>query len=421
MVQGGSTLSLESLLIDLANPHIALLASFTMTEQGGLERTKRMVRLSRLLYRALFAWGLLLATMMSSMLVLPTVAFAQSVPNQAPADASVHRGKLFLFVQGVDTSLSATDAQQGIISAQDTFGILNGPYPFLKATYPTASFLMYSYNGDDGKGKPTAYDCQDTVADKAIGYAPSNVLKTYALRLNTQLQHYLAGKPATDVYLIAHSQGGAVAFSYLAYLKSVHALGTSIPGTASRIKGVITLDSPIGGLGGGLSYAKQILAVFAHEGFPCPLLEKQHITLSSLKQGTAIYQDTRPPLGGRDSVMDVVFGQHITNQSLAEEAATHGMQILTVGDERDFLFGPQACNVPVKDFLSSQWIADEGTTSGAYGRAFAGGQKTCTDLFQLGMNHSVVLTDEDVHEAIEQLVDGRPVTALCPGPVTLAS
>jgi hypothetical protein len=27
---------------------------------------------------------------------------------------------------------------------------------------------------------------------------------------------------------------------------------------------------------------------------------------------------------------------------------------------------------------------------------------------------------DEVHEAIEQLVDGRPVTALCPGPMTLA-
>ena len=94
--------------------------------------------------------------------------------------------------------------------------------------------------------------------------------------------------------------------------------------------------------------------------------------------------------------MDVVFGKRITNQCLAEEAATHGMQILTVGDERDFLFGPQACHVPVKDFLSSQWLADEGPTSRVYGRAFAGGEKTCTDRFQLGMNHSIVLTDDDI-------------------------
>ncbi len=230
--------------------------------------------------------------------------------------------------------------------------------------------------------------------------------------MDTQLQNYLAGEPATDVYLIAHSQGGIVAFSYLAYLKSYDALGEPIPGTTSRVKGVITLDSPIGGIGGGVSYAQQILDVFAHAGFPCPVLEEQDITLSSAKQVAEIHQSTRPAIGGRNSVMRVVFDQSISNQRLAEEAARHGLQILTVGNERDYLFGPEACNVPVEDFLSSQWLADEGMTSGVYGRVFAGGGKTCTDLFQLGMNHSIVLTNDNVHQAIEQLVDGRRVTPL---------
>ena len=103
--------------------------------------------------------------------------------------------------------------------------------------------------------------------------------------------------------------------------------------------------------------------------------------------------------------MDVVFGQPITNQSLAEEAATHGMQILTVGDELDYFFGPQACHVPVNDFLSSQWTADEGNISGVYGRAFTGGVKACTDIFQLGMNHSAVLTDDNVHRALRAYPD----------------
>jgi pimeloyl-ACP methyl ester carboxylesterase len=213
--------------------------------------------------------------------------------------------------------------------------------------------------------------------------------------LDTQLQNYLAGKPATDVYLIAHSQGGIVAFSYLAYLKSYDALGEPIPGTTSRVKGVITLDSPIGGIGGGVSYAQQILDVFAHAGFPCPALEEQDITLSSAKQVAEIHQSTRPAIGGRNSVMRVVFDQSISNQRLAEEAARHGLQILTVGNERDYLFGPEACNVPVEDFLSSQWLADEGMTSGVYGRVFAGGVKTCTDRFQLGMNHRIVLTNDN--------------------------
>jgi pimeloyl-ACP methyl ester carboxylesterase len=271
---------------------------------------------------------------------------------------------------------------------------------------------MFSYNGDNGEGIPIAYDCQDTTADKAVGYASSNTLKAYATRLNIQLQHYLAGKPATDVYLVSHSLGGTIAFSYLAYLKSLNALDTSITGTTSRVKGVITLDSPIGGIAGGLAYDKEAFAVFAQSGAPCPSLQKHHITLSTAKQVNDIFQQARPPIGGTNSVMSVVFGSSITNQSLAEEAARDGMQILTVGNAHDFLFEPGVCNSSYENYLSSQWLADEGNTSGVYGRTFASGDATCTSLSQLDQNHILVLTDDNAHQAIEQLVDGRPVTTL---------
>jgi len=346
--------------------------------------------------------------MLFSMTFLPTAAFAHGTPDN---NLLAHHAKLFVFVQGVDTSLSASHARDGIISAYETFGVPNGPYPVLKALYPEASFLVFSYNGDDGQGIPTAYDCQDTVADKAIGYAPSNVLKTYAMRLNTQLEHYLAHKPATDVYLISHSLGGIVVFSYLAYLKSLNALDSAIPGTTSHIKGVITLDSPIGGIAGGLTYAQVILTAFANAGYPCDFVQQNHITLSTAEQVISVYQHARAPIGGTNSIMSVLFGQGISNQRLAEEAAKGGIHVMTVGNERDFLFGPQACDQPFDDFLSSQWIGDKGNRSGVYGRTFVGGDSICTTLDE---NHSLVLTDAGVHEAIEQFVSWRAVTALSP-------
>lgn len=369
-----------------------------------------MVRLSKR-YRTLLRWNLLFVLMLSLQIFLSQAVFAQSTPEHAFADASGHRGKLFLFIQGVDTHLSADHARKGIISAQETFGLPNGPYPFLKATYPKASFLVFSYNGDNGKGIPTAYGCQDTLADKGQKYVLSNTLKTYATRLNTQLRHYLTRKPATDVYLVAHSLGGIVASSYLAYLKSFDNLDTSIAGTRSKIKGIITLDSPIGGVAGGLAYAEQILDAFAHAGYPCPALKKQHIILSTAILVNAIYQDAHSPLGGTGSVMNVMFGNMIANQSLAEQAARHGAQVLTIGNERDFLFGPRACNPSLTDFLSSQWIADRGNTSGVYGRTFTSGAVTCTSL---DVNHQDVLTNNQVHQAIRQLVDEKPVTSLQP-------
>jgi hypothetical protein len=92
-----------------------------------------MVRLSKR-YRTLLRWNLLFVLMLSLQIFLSQAAFAQSAPEHAFADASGHRGKLFFFIQGVDTYLSADHARKGIISAQETFGLPNGPYPFLKAT-----------------------------------------------------------------------------------------------------------------------------------------------------------------------------------------------------------------------------------------------------------------------------------------------
>lgn len=364
-----------------------------------------MVQLSKR-YGVTVAWCLLVVS------ILFKPAFAQGVPNHALAQ---HR-KLFLFIQGVDTSLPASDARNGTISALETFGVSHGLYPFLKATYPQASFLMFSYNGDNGKGIPVAYDCQDTVADKAVGYIPSNTLNTYAIRLHTQLQHYLAGKPATDVYLVSHSLGGVIPFGYLAYLKSLNALDASIAGTSSRVKGVITLDATVGGTAGGLAYTAAAFITFAQAGYPCTFLQKHHIFPSTAQLVSDIFQQDRSPIGGTNSVMRVVFGRSITNQHLAEEAARDGIQVLTVGNVRDFLFEPAVCHSPYENYLSSQWLADRGNTSGVYGRTFASGDATCSSLSHLDQNHGLSVTDGHVHQAIEQLVDCRPVTELTPYP-----
>src|SRR5579864_7548599 len=72
------------------------------------------------------------------------------------ATSTPARGKLFVLIQGINTSLQNNNPPT------DSFGTANGIAPYLSKTYPGAQFLMYSYNGDNSNGYPNAYQCQDT-------------------------------------------------------------------------------------------------------------------------------------------------------------------------------------------------------------------------------------------------------------------
>src|SRR5437764_4891408 len=152
------------------------------------------------------------------------------------------RGKLFVFIQGINTSLQNNNPPT------DSFGTRNGIAPYLSSVYPGAQFLMYSYNGSNSNGYPAPYQCQDTVVNDA---------KADTLKLVTQLGNYLKNKTNTDVYIIAHSFGGLVAYGYLSYLFSQHTVNGSIQGTTgNRIAGIVTLDTPLGGIPNDLYLAK---------------------------------------------------------------------------------------------------------------------------------------------------------------------
>lgn len=311
------------------------------------------------------------------------------------------RGKLFVLIQGINTSLQDNNPPT------DSFGTGNGIAPYLSSAYPDAQFLMYSYYGSNSNGYPAPYQCQDTVVNDA---------KSDALKLATQLGNYLKDKTNMDVYLIGHSFGGLVAYGYLSYLFTQQVANSSIQGTTGdRIAGIVTLDAPLGGIPNDLYLAK----IFTEYSYikQCPALRGQ--SMPSVDELFALYKTAQlAPYGGNDSIAGILFNTNIANEDIAAEAATQGIQILSIGNARDYFYNPAACKVlwghsliGTHNYLSTQWLSDKGNSSGIYGRYFTDGAPTCS-LTDLGINHGLVFIESSIQSALGQFTNNEPLTAL---------
>jgi hypothetical protein len=318
------------------------------------------------------------------------------------ADSNPSRGKLFVMIQGLNTRL------QNSTPPAESFGAGNGITSYLSSAYPGAQFLMYSYNGDNADGSPSPYQCQDTFVTDA---------KADVLKLAKQVGDYLKDKTNMDVYLVSHSFGGLIAFGYLSYIFTQHITNGSIPRTTGdRIAGVVTLDAPLGGIPNNLFLAKLVMS-YAYVN-QCPRLQGNSMT--TIDALFAIYKTGKLlPHGGNNSVTGVLFQTSVTNQIIAAESARQGIQILSIGNSRDYLFNPATCKlllgqslVGTENYLSTQWLSDKGNGSGIYGHYFTNGKSTCNQLTDLGVNHGFVFVDRNVQAALGQFVNNEPVTAL---------
>jgi hypothetical protein len=97
--------------------------------------------------------------------------------------------------------------------------------------YPAAKTYRFSYRGADGAGLHEPYDSADTYVD----------LVTAAKRLGELVQRVAALHPGTNIDLIAHSQGGIVARSYLEFVADQE---------APRVEHLVTFATPHGGAPG---------------------------------------------------------------------------------------------------------------------------------------------------------------------------
>jgi pimeloyl-ACP methyl ester carboxylesterase len=312
------------------------------------------------------------------------------------------RGKLFVLIQGINTSLQNNNPPT------DSFGTRNGIAPYLSSRYPGAQFLMYSYNGANSNGYPVPYQCQDTIVND-VQADTSNLVK--------QLGDYLKDKTNMDVYVIAHSFGGLVAYGYLSYLSSQHIVNGNIPGTTgNRVAGIVTLDTPLGGIPNDL-YLARIFLTYSYLK-QCPAVAGQ--AWPSVNQLFALYKTGNLlPHGAYNSIARVLFNTNITNQAISAQAVTQGIQLLSIGNTRDYLFNPAACKVILghslagtDNYLSTQWLSDKGNSSGVYGRYFTEGTPTCESFSTLGINHGFALVQRSVQTALGQLMNNEPLTAL---------
>lgn len=331
--------------------------------------------------------------------------------GQSQFTVTSNRGKLFLFIQGINSTLSTSDATNNIIPTNKySFGQSNGIYPFLLKTYPTAQFRMFSYNGADSSGTPKSYLCQNTFTQH---------LNVYVSRLKAQIISYLNNHPNTDVYLIGHSMGGDVALGLLAYFR-IHGF---LQVNGGKIAGVVSFDSPLGGT------ANDLLASYyftkMHFQAVCPALvpkNKPALPVFSLQDIFNIFgTGSSRPHGGINSIMLTLYGGDFSNQEVAAAAASNNSPVLTVGDLLDFTYDPAACPTPlgITDFGSTQWVADQGSNSGVYGRMFTDntGLQKCTNLAsQIAVNHFDVLRNATVQTGLQQFIDGQTPSALTIAP-----
>ncbi len=316
---------------------------------------------------------------------------------------SATRTKLFIFVQGIDTQLTQDDINKNrfpTFNQQATSSHPEGIYPYLKSNITNASFMMYSYTGQDSSGNLLPYGCSDTFVNPIINDA---------VTLDSEITSYAQKHSNTDIYLIGHSLGGVVIFGELALRDT---LGWPALPNGNKLAGVTTLDSPLGGIPDRDYLA---IAVLHYENaLVCaePSNEALQDLVSIKKTDT-----TFDPRGGMASIDKVLAGGNLTNQQLAEHAASNGVHVLTVGNKIDFTFDPHDCLGSVNnEFTNTQYTRDEGSNSSVYGREIDAGNPACNLTFFEVLNHGQVLVNSTVEQGLVDFINNNdPAPLLKPG------
>ena len=349
-----------------------------------------------------------------------TVPIASPTPSLTPTPPPTKKN-LVILLQGIDSSFPTTDpnlAQVGIT--------LKGLPSFTPAT---TQFVNYSYSGSDPKtGAPLPYACTSTF---------TNTILRDILRLNDQIKRAAAHFGSTNIYLVGHSLGGVVAFGYMALLEE-HVNGVTLPAGA-KLKAVVTLDSPIGGVAGAayILFSKVVATTpLGIPGYPCAGLNlltsfRTFDDLVRIYDSPTTNGGTTPssdpgadPQGAKASIFAIAGVTNPTpnlpflpsNDFVAGLAHSDlGTAILTIGDTRDFLWNPNApsCEavyagvssllaaiaLTIPDFRGTQFLEDQGDNSGHFGRSFDS-NNPCILAFANTFNHLDVLKVANVQKGL---------------------
>ena len=259
----------------------------------------------------------------------------------SPASALMApRSKLFIFVQGINSSLTAKQASARVGDGTDANFFGEGHLGTYLQTqgFSNARYLEYSYGslGSTAIGQPKPYTCQDTY---------NYPLATHILGLSQQVSSAVQNNPNTDVYIVAHSMGGIIAFGYLASLVEHVRNVVPLPRNGSMLKGIVTLDSPLGGVPSDSDYNRLILL----ESLPCERINA--LNAAAVDQMQALFQTATSPLsrGATASIVQTILnGDYLPNQKVADDAKRASIVVLTIGNTNDLLWRPSVCNKPLK-------------------------------------------------------------------------
>lgn len=310
--------------------------------------------------------------------------------DSAP-DVYTYRGVAVVAIRGWTSSMtdspSAETSWPRNASPDGYVKHLEGGQGLGGASWPDAVFVDFSYQPQAAITDPTPAFGRGYSECETLGPLASDV----AL-LDTEIVNYTATHPDLDIYLVGHSQGGAIAMGYLAYL--ARAGGAFAPTPDSRLAGIVTLDSPIG-------------------GFDAPSASLANLkTQNDCGDGdTADFKDfkaiarnlgTSWPWGGKGSIASRVTGASTSNDALAAAAGAAGVAVMTVGNMQDWSYA-------LSGYHSSQWVSNA-EPSRVYARVIDTTESCANKDLTCHANHGAVLEDQWVDAAIELVLrDEAPI------------
>jgi len=334
--------------------------------------------------------GFLKSKLVLSLAALVMIAAAVAIPltgSIGHSHAAPAHNKLVIFLQGITTELNSKQISDKVKKGH-ILGLGMVPGTVVKAL-GNPEIREYSYFGSqpfDAKaanesGQPAPYNCADTI---------TNPLTFDISQLTQQIFNTLGSNPTTptDIYLVGHSLGGVVAYGFLA------ALVANLPPTSqiaslpsgAHLKAVITLDSPIGGVPGGV-FSAQSKFSNAVLGANCPGVNGQPFSapdeLVNIYNSASFHTPKNgeiDPQGADATILSLLGINRPPNEELSLLALQQGTAVLTIGNTHDLLWNPPACADffnGFSDFESTQWVEDQGDGSAVYGRSFDGKITSC--------------------------------------------
>ncbi len=141
------------------------------------------------------------------------------------------RHTLIVQTLGIRTSLSCGGGT--CTSGDDLFGWLRTDLETY-SQFKDSDFVWYSYRGgtvnSDGTWNTASYSCGDS----------AQAYKTSIAEMSNMILHLARSNPNTDFVIVGHSQGGLIALQEIGFT-------SQLPPT-TKVKQIITLDSPLGGV-----------------------------------------------------------------------------------------------------------------------------------------------------------------------------